>query len=190
MNKISSKQMNYIKKKMNFYDFNELSSWDNSKIVVKFHDFVDSVTYSDISFNNGFEMCEYKMKILIEFIRKILDKVSEENCIIIKYNEKWVVNKAEAPELVNILNNNLVTNKLKGGLYVDKDDRIIELFIESVFKYNSFIQIVFKDSKIIISPSDHMDIFFQSNNISDLENLITNILYSYGKNILKYETYT
>lgn len=34
-----------------------------------------------------------------------------------------------------------------------------------------------------------MDIFFQSNNISELENLINNILYSYGKNILKYETY-
>ncbi len=122
---------------MKFYDFNELTSRDNSKIVVKFHDFIDS------------EMFEYKMKILIEFIRKILNKVSEENCIIIKYNEIWVVNKAEAPELVNILNNNLVNNKLKGGLYVDKDDIIIELFIESVFKYNSFIQIVFKDSKLI-----------------------------------------
>lgn len=189
LNKISSKEMNYIKKKMKFYNFDELSTEDDSKIIVKFCDSVDSVTYSDLSFINGFEMYEYKKRILIDFIRKVLDKVSEENCIIIRYNEKWVVNKSEAAELVNYLNNSLVTNKLKGGLLVDKNNKIVELFIESVFKYNSFIQILLKDSKIIISPSDHMDIFFQSNNMGELENLIIDILNSYRKDTLKYDTY-
>lgn len=179
--------MNYIKKMMKFYNFDELSTEDDSKIIVKFDDSVDSVTYSDLSFNNQFDLFEYKMRILIDFIKRILDKVSDKNCIIIKYNEKWVVNKTEVPELVKLLDNSLVTNKLKGGLLVDKNDKILELFLESVFKYNSFIQILLKDSKIIISPSDHMDIFFQSDNINELENLIIYFLKLYGKGTLKYE---
>ena len=151
--------MNYIKKNMKFYDFDELCSDDDSKIVVKFHDYIDSVTYSDLKFNNDSEMYESKKKILIEFIGKIFNKIFETNCIIKKYNEKWVINKEEASDLAITLNNSLVTNKLKGGLLVDKNDKIVELFIESVFKYNSFIQIIFQDSKLIITPTDHMDIF-------------------------------
>jgi len=187
LNKISSKQMNKIKENMKFYDFDELSSDDDKKIVVKFNDSVDKVTYSDLTFFNGREMYEYKKKILIEFIRKILDTVSENNCIIIKYNEKWIVNKKESLELASILNNRLITNKLKGGILVAKNDRIVELFIESVFKYNSFIQIVCQDSKLIISPSDHMDIFFQSNNFTELSNLIIDSLNANDEDVLIYE---
>ena len=187
MHKVSSKQMNNIKKKIKFYNFDELCSEDNTKLIVKFHNYIDTVTYSDLMLNNGCEMYEFKKKILIEFIKKIINKVSEDNCIIVKYNEKWVVNKEEAPELANILANNSVTNKLKGGLLVNKNDKIVELFIESVFKYNSFIQIVFKDSKLIISPSDHMDIFFQAYNLNEVKNLIINNLYSCGDKVLTYE---
>ncbi len=174
---------------MKFYNFDELSTEDNSEIIVKFDNSFELVTYSDLSFNNQFELFEHEMKILIEFIKRILDKVSDKNCIIIKYNDKWVVNKTKAPELGMLLDNYLITNNWKGALLVDKDDRILELFLESVFKYDSFMQILLKDSKIIISPSDHMDIFFHSNNINELENLIIETLKFYSKDTLKYELY-
>ena len=115
---------------------------DNSEITVRM-------------FSKTVSVCVRNM----QFIKRILDKVSDKNCIIIKYSDKWVVNKTKTPELGMLLDNYLITNNWKGALLVDKDDRILELFLESVFKYDSFMQILLKDSKIIISPSDHMDIF-------------------------------
>lgn len=72
MNKISCKDINNIKKMMKFYNFDELSTEDNSEIIVKFDNSFELVTYSDLSFNNQFELFEHEMKILIEFIKEFL----------------------------------------------------------------------------------------------------------------------
>lgn len=187
MNQISAKQMDKIKKDMLFYNFNELNSNDNSKMVVKFHDNIDSVIYSDLQFYEGKEMFEYKKNILIEFIKKSLNKIAEDSCIIVKYNEKWVVNKEKSKELSEVLSNYSVRNNFNGGILIDKKSKIVELFIESVLKYNSFIEIVFGNSQLIISPTDHMDIFFQARNIAEFKNIIIDIINEFGENVLACE---
>lgn len=50
MKQISVRQINKLKKDMFSYNFNELSSHDNSKIIVRFQDEIDIVTYNDLQF--------------------------------------------------------------------------------------------------------------------------------------------
>ncbi len=40
---------------------------------------------------------------------------------------------------------------------------------------------------MIISPSDHMDIFFQSDNITEAKNIIVDNINSFNENVLIYK---
>lgn len=172
MNKINRNQLEKIINEISFYNFEELSTNDNSKIVVKFQNNIDSTTYSDLQFYDGREIFDYKKNILIEFINKILASIDEKELIMRKYNEKWIINPEESKEVSDVLSSNAIKNNFNGGLLVHKNNKMVELFIESVLKYNSFIQLIFQKSKIIISPTDHMDIFFESDNINELKRVI------------------
>jgi hypothetical protein len=187
VNKVKNNQLENIKKEILFYNFDDLNSNDNSKIVVKFNEVIETVTYSDLQFNDERDIFEYQKNILIEFIKKILDKIDEESCIIIKYNEQWLINREETKELSDILFEYSIDNNFNGGIQADKNSKIVELFIESVFKYNSFIQIILKNSQVVISPSDHMDIFFQTNNILEFKNMIVDNIKLLGNNLLIFE---
>lgn len=60
------------------------------------------------------------------------------------------------------------------------------MFVESVLKYNSFIEIVFQNTQLIISPTDHMDIFIHSNNIVAFKNIVSSNVKEFC-DILTYE---
>ena len=188
MNTINRNTLEKLIREMSFYNFNDLNSNNNRKIVVKFQNKINSITYSDLQFNEGVEIFEYKKNIIIEFIKKVSRVINEENCILRKYNERWVVNQEESKELVSIIKSNGINNNFNGGLLVHKNDQLVKLFIESVLKYNSFIQIIFSKSQIIISPSDHMDIFLESKDINALKRVVADNINSFGNNVLMFET--
>ena len=188
LNTINRNTLEKLIREMSFYNFNDLNSNNNRKIVVKFQNKINSITYSDLQFNEGVEIFEYKKNIIIEFIKKVLRVINEENCILRKYNERWVVNQEESKELVSIIKSNGINNNFNGGLLVHKNDQLVKLFIESVLRYNSFIQIIFSKSQIIISPSDHMDIFFEGSDINELKRVIDENIKSFGNDVLILKT--
>ena len=59
---------------------------------------------------------------------------------------------------------------------IDYRNKPFLLFFNSIIKYNSFLNIVLPNNKIIITPTDHMDIFIEAENIikvkADLEQLV------------------
>lgn len=184
---LGNTQIKKIKNNMKFFDFNELNSYDNSNIVIKFNKKIENITYSDILFGHDEKIFDFKKETLIEFTKKVIENVLEQECIILKYNEKWIVNKEKSYELFKVLDNFAIKNTFNGGILVDKNSEIVSLFIESVLKYNSFIELIFVDLKLIISPTDHMDIFFHSDNLVVFKELIESTICEWKENILTYE---
>ncbi len=179
MNKINQNELEKIINEISFYNFNVLNANDNNKIVVKFHKNIAPTTYSDLQFYDGREKFDYKWNILVEFINKILANINEEECIVRKYNKNWIINPEGSKKLSDILRSNAIKNNFNGGLLVNKHNELINLFIESVLKYNSFIQLIFRKSQFIISPTDHMDIFFESNNMNKFKRVIYDNINAY-----------
>lgn len=158
-----------MKFQFNFYDFKELKSKDDSDIIINFKDHIESTTYSDLQFYpTKSSIFKYKYKKYINLMNYIFYEIEDEYCIINKYNEKWVVDK-ELTSLYSVLKTNQIHNSYSGGLKVYKKDKINEIFFESVLKYNSFIEFIFVDSRVIITPTDHMDVFFNTNNDRKME---------------------
>jgi len=184
MNIINAKELENIEGQLDFYNFDELSSLKKKQLMVKFNDEVRPVIYSDLQFDGNRKEYEDKEKILLLFLTNLFKKIDEISCIIKKYNEKWVVNNEISPELTNVLTEQLISNRFRGGICTVKDDLIIDLFIRSVFKYNSFVQFIFKENQIIISPSDHLDIFIDSGDIDNLESKILEVFSVCGQDNL------
>lgn len=169
MKKISRKEFNSVEERLNFYDFDELSSRNQRQLVVKFKDEVSPVTYSDLQFDGNRAEYEEKEKSLKRFLKSLFITIGEPYCIIKKYNEKWVVNAEISPELATTLDKYSVSKKYNGAMAIEESSQLIELFIEAVLRYNSFVQFIFKEKEVVISPTDHMDIFIDSKEIDNLE---------------------
>ena len=79
MDIISINQLEKLIREMPFYNFNELISNNNKKLVVRFKDNINTITYSDLKFYDDVEIFEYKKNRLIEFINNIMRVLDEEN---------------------------------------------------------------------------------------------------------------
>jgi len=185
MEKVSAKELKNIENYLRFYDFEELSSKQSRQLIIKFNNKVSPVTYSDLQFNGDKEEYENKEKILIEFLKKLFKQFGETHCVIRKYDEKWVVNKEILPKLTTALTRYSVSNTFNGGILLEKDEILVDSFISSVLRYNSFVQFIFKTDEIVVSPTDHLDIFIASKNIDGLERKILDNITVWGADALE-----
>ena len=188
MKKVNANELISIEESLSSYDFEALSPKQQKSLLVRFKSEVSPVTYSDLQFGGSEEDYKNKEKILLKFIKELYDVLGENYCIVRKYNEKWVVNKDLSPELVTIMTEYSVTNKFNGGILVEKEEALVDLFIQSVLKYNSFVQFIFQADEIIISPTDHLDVFVNSKNLELLEDKVSEITSLWGKDMLELAT--
>ncbi len=160
------KRLNYadtkcLKRKIPFYNFNNLAIVGGTRYVIKTSAEYSCMRYRDIEFGNctASDYCRLECAFL-RFLAVFFDSVPEEECTIIKYEPKWVVRQKDSPELCLRLHENGIDRSVH-GITVSKCDAIVKEFVISSFRYNSFIQILFPHTKIIISPTDHMDLFLE-----------------------------
>lgn len=187
--KSTIKRKNQLKKlseHFKFYDFKNLSPNNEYQFIVEFTYSIDVTTYSDIKYSSNDLDFIYQMKIMKKFINRLFHVLPDSYCMVRKYEKDWVVDRNLAEELSEYLSDHSVKNNFDQLLFLKKDDKAIDLLIDSVFKYNSFIQFIFEDSAIVVSPSDHLDVFISGENLSDLNKTICKCLSIFSEeNILK-----
>lgn len=178
MEKVNIKQLRTIENKMTFYDFNDLSTRKESQLLVRFKKEVNATTYSDIQFNGNEKHFYSQKQELKTFILKLFNSFTDEDCVIRKYEVDWIIDKTLSSELFECFIMLGIQNSSNEAICVKKNDEIINLLLESVFRYNSFIQFLFEKAEVVVSPSDHLDVFIASNNPARMKSKITKCLKS------------
>lgn len=144
--------------KLTFYDFDALDVVDGVNLVVSFKQsdiprFCDVV--EDYCTLSAYSKYENKLS---AFIACIIDSIPDDQCYIVRYDDCWTANDSVMPDLHIALEHNNISN-INKAIVGKKCSKLVSIFVKSCLRYNSFIQIVFPRSQVIISPSDHLDVF-------------------------------
>lgn len=114
-------------------------------------------------------------KQLLLFFNRAVQAVPAEWIYILKYEKRWVINPDLDSELKSVLNRMKITSSCN-GIQCSKTHPIVTAFAKACFRYNSFVQFVFPKAHLIITPTDHMDIFFscdgESQVLSELNGML------------------
>ncbi len=148
-----------LKNSIPFYDFEHLAIRGGATYVIKAPGEYAHIRYGDIALGNC-TAADYREpeELLLSFFAVLLDTIDERECTIVRYEPQWVVRASHSPELSSALERNGINNDTY-GITVDRHDPMVKEFATSAFRYNSFIQFLFPGRGIIITPTDHMDLF-------------------------------
>lgn len=192
MKKLTEQELMCIREQFTFYDFEDFSGINKNDIKIMFSRYIPETTYSDVTCDEERELYINKQTKLGIVINSILHQVRDEYCIITKYNDRWIVNKKKSKKLFRILRQSNVKIKATAALYVNKSSSDIELFIKSTLKYNSFVQLLFISEKMIMTITDHMDVFISVDNkdfIQVVENSVIDFNTKYCTNENSYSVF-
>lgn len=114
-------------------------------------------------------------KQLLLFFNRAVRAVPAELIYIFKYEKRWVINPDLDSELKSVLDRMKITSNCN-GIQCSKTHPIVTSFAKSCFRYNSFVQFVFPKAHLIITPTDHMDIFFSCDVESKAISLLNGML--------------
>ncbi|MDO1604750.1 hypothetical protein Q2T76_01620 [Lactobacillus sp. YT155] len=153
MKMIDKSELAEIKKQNSFFDFEELSNQKNQGNEFSFKlDMDNPRDYPDVI---------YRINNLVEVISKMLSSLNQQ-VIIFNYQDKWLTQDEEVYPLRKLFFDKYgIDNFFDGAIEVDSSDEIVKYFLESVFKYNSFVGFLSENSigKVVIVLSDHLDVF-------------------------------
>lgn len=171
---LSIKELNKIKKAFSFYDFDNYNSI-NGQILIKFNDNVKVTRFDDIQFGGLPENFIKQSNILKNVVVDLIDYLSTETIIIAKYQSKWIMNSNKSPELAEMFRTKGLRANFSGAISTN-DKRILEYFTYSNFKYNSFTHFLIPNAKVIITPTDHLDLFIAASDIENTLNVVKKII--------------
>lgn len=145
-----------------FYDFENLSSFQNESIQVGIVQDERYLRYGDILLRSEKyeDYCIMEQE-LVQFVISIVHELQEPQCIIRKYNSKWLTNNKLFVELKNWLTENHITDSIR-TFNLNANDPYLSKWLSCAFRGYCAIQLLLPKHKVIISPSDHMDCFVDS----------------------------
>ena len=181
MKKINKKG---IKENFLFYDFENQKKTGGFQTIIEFINKDSIVTYSDLQFGRKTEDFIFQKNLLINFIVDFIKIIGDNSLILFKYEYRWLNDLNKFPVIHNLLLENNMNNDYSGGIEISVDDECLICFLESILMYNSFINIILPFSKVIITPTDHMDIFINYD-----ENKISDVIYKLINNISDFQKY-
>lgn len=165
----TDRNLEKILKNFDFYSFDTLSSHKNNSIVLTFNNYIDVATFSDIKYGGSEKDYIAQKEILKTIIKEYINSFDVEFLYLKKYSELWLINEEICKELVYYMKANDINNNSKAMIVLRQAEPPFELFLDSLFMYNSFFQILLPEERIIVSPTDHMDIFLDGDDISRVE---------------------
>lgn len=174
MIKLSIKELNEIKKDFTFYDFINHNS-TNGQILIKFNDNVDVTRFDDIQLGGLSENFIKQANILKGIVLDLIDYLSTGTIVITKYQYKWIMNKSKSPALAEIFHTKGLRANFSGAISVN-EKKILEDFTYSNFKYNSFTHFLIPNANVMITPTDHLDLFIAASNIENTLNIVRKII--------------
>ena len=175
MKALSSKQIEKLKEKCSFFDFEK--SCADIEMLIKLEPQKELVRFKEFHTAKDRMVFQYEMKRLIAVVKQILKGQEEENCIILKDCKKWIVEPKETPVLYSVLKKKHISNRKTKGILVniDAEWHCIELLIKAIFQCNTSAIFVLPKSKCIFAPTDHMDIFVYCQDMALIERLIRQV---------------
>ena len=174
MIKLSLAELNIIRRTFSFYDFQNHNSL-MGQILVKFKDDYEITRFDDVQFGGLLEDFMKQANILKSIAFKLIGSFSTENIVIAKYQPKWIIDSNKSPILAEAFRLKKLRANFSGAISV-KDTETIEEFFYANFKYNSFTHFIIPDSKIIITPTDHLDLFIVSDDINKTFEIVSKII--------------
>lgn len=178
---VSEKEITEIKNKNDFFNFEALELNYGYCNKICFKDEKEIVTYSDLKFGAKRNLYYDRVEVIISVIKDVMRLFNEQCGVVVKYNEKWIIDKKKSKNLWDIIAEQKISNEFKGGFLL-QEPIFVEKVIESILKYNCFALFIFDGC--IIAPSDHMDVFIWFRDVG-LKTRLNNILQQYEKNLLK-----
>ena len=151
-----------LSKSMPFYEYNNCRTINGYTIHIKFNEDDEVVTYSDIKYGKDKNIFEYQKQLLLKFSQRLFLAIPDPFVVVRKYSGNWYVNNLLSHELVDFLEKESIKNEDTACLIVPKKAPQVKLFMESILKYNSFVDFSFVNHKVIITLTDHMDMFVSS----------------------------
>ena len=165
MKPLNKSAINELNKQFLFYDFNTFRGSKN--IQVDFSEDFGVVRFGDLEY--GANLNDYKTRenLLCKFLLRLIS-LWDRGLVLKKYEEKWVVNEELSKELYKELQKNHVEKNV-AAISLDRTSPWIKLFIKAALKYNSFFQFLFPLEKIVLTVTDHMDIFISAENSANFQ---------------------
>lgn len=140
----------------NFFDFQELKLNYGYCYRIRFDDFQEIISYSDLKYGFEKELYENEMRLIVEIMIRICALVNDRPGIVARYNEKWIIDKDKSRFLWKRMVEQKISNNFKGG-FIITNQLFIEKLTQEILEYNCFALFIYE--KIVIAPSDHMDIY-------------------------------
>ena len=146
-----------------FYSLSDCSRICGNGIIINFSEKFGKVTYSDLRFTTfdkkEFQLYYRKEKLLIDVTLELLREFQE--IYVFNYGDKWITDKKIAPSLNKILKDNKVFDGDSRVLQLTEESEVVA-FVKSILRYNTFVSFFDSEKGIVITPTDHLDIFIDS----------------------------
>lgn len=165
--------MQSLKKELSFYDFISHES-SKGEIQVKFREDITLTRFLDIEFGGNKDDFLEQAALLKKLFKSILNFYKTQEIILCKYNYRWVTNIEENLEMYNLFKTRKIRINFSGG-FVVRNPKIIEQFFDANLKSCTFTYFIIPNEKIIIAPTDHMDMFIMSENSKELKRILMNL---------------
>lgn len=167
--------------KLSFYDFDGFDCVSGEEIVIELKNILGKTRYCDVVYY-GFNRVvkkEYTVRqnILLKTLLSLFSSWKE-SIYIVKYDEQWINNKRISKKLNKLFFENEIGEETAA---IQTDDmNLVELTCKSIFKGNTCAFFALPDAGIIITPTDHMDIFIAGR--ENVEDIVRKILKNSVKN--------
>lgn len=181
LKKLYNQEKNMLLNKMSFYNFGSFNCIFGEEIIIELKKILGKARYCDVvyyRFNKSIRK-EYNVreKALLNVLSSLFHYFKE-NIVIVKYDEQWLNNKKVSKKLNKLLFQDGIGQEIAAIQTEDID--FAKLIGKSILKGNTFAFFVLLEAKLIITPTDHMDIFIASP--ENIKALIRRILKESVKN--------
>ena len=146
-----------------FYDLSACSQLCGNEIIIGLSKSLGAITYSDLRYTTfdkkDFRLYHEKEKLITGVVIELLGSFRE--IYVFNYGDKWIRNKKIAPSLNRILKENKISDDKNCVLQITEKAEIAAL-VKSVLRYNTFASFFSPEKGIVLTPTDHLDIFIAS----------------------------
>lgn len=171
MKEVSLRKIEMMKRKCSFFNFDKFCA--EIEIVIQFEPNSKIVRFGEFSIWEDYLFFHYEVKRFLDLIKMILKEEKDERCLVLKDNKKWIVNPRREKKLDFLLKKNGIRNRKTEGMLLEigTEWEVIRLLVKSVFQCNTNAIFLLPKSKIVLIPSDHMDMFVYCSDMETVEKI-------------------
>lgn len=157
-----------------FYNLSTCSQLCGNEVIINLSKRLEKVTYSDLRYTT-FDKKEFRLyfrkeRLLIEIMLELF--LGFQEVYVFNLGDRWITNRKIAPSLNQILRDNKILDGDSCILLTEEFE--IVAFVKSIFRYNTFASFFDPRKGVLVTPTDHLDIFISSKDdyVKTVKNII------------------